>query len=196
MLGSLCFRAIYDVPIMHELHTLSCIGDMAIGGLGAWLILQSSSFKTRIQNLPKWLIVCFYVLFILVYLFRGDFLLSSFWLRVFERPLISIIIIAIILEQCFSKNSFYKMGSFRVPTRIGVITYGLYCLHVFVISTVRAFEKITGLNTEVWQVVFLQTIISLVISIVIGFISYRFFETPFLRLKQKFSYSKRGAAKI
>lgn len=194
--GSVAFRAIYDVPILNELHTLSCIGDMAIGGLGSWLMLQSPSFKNRVYNLPKSAIISIYFLFVLVFLFRGEFLLSNFWLRVLERPLISGIMLCIILEQCFAKNSFYKMSNFKLPTRLGVVTYGLYCLHVFVISATRGVTKMAGLNTKLWQVVFLETSISLFISVVISLLSYRFFEAPFLRLKEKFSYGGREPIQI
>jgi len=194
--GSVVFRAIYDVPILNELHTLSCIGDMAIGGLGAWLILQSTSFKNRIHNLPKQAIFFIYIVFVVVFLFRDEFMLSNFWLRVLERPIISGIMLCIILEQCFAKNSFYKMGRFKWASRLGIITYGLYCLHVFVISVTRGLTKMAGLNKHVWQVVFLETIVSLLISIGIGLISYRFLEAPFLKLKDKFYYGKKDIVQI
>ena len=104
--------------------------------------------------------------------------------------------LCIILEQCFAKNSFYKMGRFKWASRLGIITYGLYCLHVFVISVTRGLTKMAGLNKHVWQVVFLETIVSLVISIGIGLISYRFFEAPFLKLKDKFYYGKKDIVQI
>lgn len=186
--GSLIFRAMNDVPVLHEMHTLSCIGDMALGGLGAWLILETSSFKNKIANLPRWSILLIYLAFTLVFLFRDEFLLSSYWLRVFERLIISMIMLLIILEQCFAKNSFYKMGNFKVATRLGVVTYGLYCLHFIIISLTVGLTKKLGINSHVWQVVFLETFISLLITIGISLLSYRFFETPFLRLKEKFSF--------
>jgi peptidoglycan/LPS O-acetylase OafA/YrhL len=185
---SLVFRAMNDVPVLHEMHTLSCIGDMALGGLGAWLILETPSFKNKIANLPRWSILFIYLAFALVFLFRDEFLLSWYWLRVFERLIISMIMLLIILEQCFAANSFYKMGKFRIATRLGIVTYGLYCLHFIVISLTVGLTKKMGLNAHVWQVVFLETFISLVITIGISLLSYRFFEAPFLRLKEKFSF--------
>ena len=164
--GSLVFRALNDVPRLHEMHTLSCIGDMALGGLGAWLILENASFKSRIANLPRWFILFIYLAFVFVFLFRDEFLLSSYWLRVFERLIISAIILLIILEQCFAKYSFYKMGNFRVVSRLGVVTYGLYCLHFIIISLVVGLTKKLGFNSQVWQVVFLETLLSLLITLV------------------------------
>ncbi|MEP6713807.1 MAG: acyltransferase, partial [Ferruginibacter sp.] len=150
---SIIYRAFNDVPRLHEMHTLSCIGDMALGGMGAWLILQSASFKNKISQLPKWSIIMLYAVFAFVFLFRDEFLLSGYWLRVLERPLISTIMLMIILEQCYAKNSFYKMGNFKIPSRLGVITYGLYCLHFIIISLITGLTKLSGLNTKVWEVV-------------------------------------------
>jgi peptidoglycan/LPS O-acetylase OafA/YrhL len=188
--GSLIFRALNDVPKLHEMHTLSCIGDMAVGGLGAWLILESVSFKNTISNFPRGLIILVYASFIFVYLFRDEFLLASHWIRVFERFIISTIMLLIILEQCYAKHSFYKMEHFKIPSRLGLVTYGLYCIHFYLISVTVGLTKLLGLNKQVWQVVFLETIIGLMITIVIGLFSYRYFEAPFLKLKEKFSFIK------
>lgn len=188
LMGSLVFRALYDVPILHEMHTLSCIGDMALGGLGAWLILESPSFKKGINNLPKWVIVLIYAAFAFVFLFRDEFLLSTYVLRVFERLIISSIMLLIILEQCYAQHSFYKMGNFKIASRLGLITYGLYCLHFIIISATSALITKASLNTKVWQVIFLETIVALLITIAVSLFSYRYFEKPFLRLKEKFAF--------
>lgn len=185
--GSLVFRAFNDVPILHELHTLSCIGDMAIGALGAWLILESDKFKTMINNVPRAVIIAFYMAFIFVFLFRDELFLDNFILRVFERSIMSCIMLFIILEQCYASKSFYKMSSFKQASKLGLITYGLYCLHFIVISTTLAITKKLGLNNQVWEVLLLETSISLIITIVISWLSYRYFETPFLKFKDKFT---------
>lgn len=194
LVGSIVFRALNDVPILHEMHTLSCIGDMALGGLGAWCILETASFKQKIAALPRWSIVGIYVAFIFVFLFRDEFMLLNYPIRVFERLFISAIMLLIILEQCYSRNSFYKMQQFKIPTRLGVITYGLYCLHFIIISLTLGATKILGLNTAVWQVVFLETIIALLITIGVSLLSYGFFEKPFLRLKDKFAFAPKKVA--
>ncbi|MEO5943135.1 MAG: acyltransferase [Ferruginibacter sp.] len=189
--GSVVFRAFYDVPILHEMHTLSCIGDMAIGGLGAWLILETPAFKNKVTLLPKWSIILIYAAFLFAFLFRDKFLLSNYWLRVFERPFISAIMLLIILEQCYAKHSFYKMGTLKLASRLGIITYGLYCLHFIVISGVVGLTKLLKLNTHVWEVVFLETILALLISIGISILSYKYFETPFLKLKDRFAFTRK-----
>ncbi len=188
--GSIVFRAFNDVPILHEMHTLSCIGDMALGGLGAWLMLESAYFKTKIETMPKMLIIVIYAAFAFVFLFRDEFLLSTHWLRVFERLFISGIMLLIILEQCFAKNSFYKMGNFKMASRLGLITYGLYCIHFIIISIVAGLAKKMGLDKAVWQVILLQPVVSLAVTIPVCLLSFRYFETAFLKLKEKFAFKK------
>jgi len=192
--GSICYRAFNDVEILHEMHTLSCIGDMALGGLGAWCILETNNFKRKITGLPRIVIVGIYAAFVFVYIFRDEVLLSTYLLRVFERLLISSIMLLIILEQCYASNSFYKMKNFKIPTRLGVITYGLYCLHFIIISLTLGATKVFGLNDAVWEVIFLETIAGLLITIAVSLFSYRFFEKPFLKLKDKFAFTSKKIA--
>jgi peptidoglycan/LPS O-acetylase OafA/YrhL len=94
----------------------------------------------------------------------------------------------IILEQNFSKNSFYKMSDFKIASKLGVISYGLYCLHfIGILVTITITEKL-HINESLWSVLLLEPITALLITIIISKISYRFFESPFLRLKEKFAY--------
>jgi peptidoglycan/LPS O-acetylase OafA/YrhL len=189
LIVSIVFRSMNDVPILHEMHTLSCIGDMALGGLGAWLILESARFKKNVESLPRFAIVLIYLSFIFVFLFRDELLLTAYGLRIFERLFISSIMLLIILEQCFARHSFYKMGNFKIPSRLGLVTYGLYCIHFIVISIILGLTKLIGFNNKLWQVLLLEPMLSLLITIFISLISYHYFEAPFLKLKEKFAFS-------
>lgn len=80
------------------------------------------------------------------------------------------------------------MASLRSITKLGIYTYGLYCLHFIFISAVQGLTKKLGLNTEVWQVLFLETTISLAITIIVAKISFKYFESPFLKMKDRFGY--------
>ncbi|MDD2983964.1 MAG: hypothetical protein PHQ74_11325 [Crocinitomicaceae bacterium] len=73
---------------------------------------------------------------------------------------------------------------------MGKITYGLYCWHFVGILIVTTLTKKYAFNTQMWQVSILETLLALVLTIVISQLSYRIFEKPFLRLKDKFAYIK------
>lgn len=188
--GSLVFRACYNNEMIYEYHTLSCIGDMTTGAFAAWLFLQRESFRLWISNVPKWLIATVYAALILVFFFRDELIYSLPFLRVPERLLIAAVMAMVILEQNFARHSLFKMGDFKWVSKMGKITYGLYCLHfIAILITI----KLTGhfmFNTHLWQVMIVETLLSLVLSIVIAQLSYRWFEKPFLRLKDRFSYAR------
>jgi peptidoglycan/LPS O-acetylase OafA/YrhL len=186
--GSLVYRAFHDVHILHEMHTLSCIGDMAIGAMGAWLLLERPQFFKAIEQLPRAVIVSAYILFFMIFLFRDELMLDNYYMRIFERAVLAVTILVIIMEQCFSENSFYKMGNFKAVSRLGLITYSLYCIHFMVISATYGVINKTGMNQQVWQVLLIPTLISFIITFVVSRFSYKYFESPFLKLKDKFSY--------
>lgn len=184
---SITFRGLTNSDLLNEYHTLSCIGDMAIGALGAWLI-RKDHFKFVVENLKKYQILTVYLVFILVFLFRKELFFGNYILRVFERPFIALIILVLILEQNFAKNSFFKMKNFKAISKLGVITYGLYCLHFIGILITLTLMRKLNFSDNIFNVIIIETIVSLLITILISKISYRFFETPFLRLKEKFTY--------
>jgi peptidoglycan/LPS O-acetylase OafA/YrhL len=192
ILGSFVYRGFNDVPILHEMHTLSCIGDMAIGAFGAWLILEKPRFQPFIYDIPRWLIILIYLTLISVFLFRDEFMLQNHTLRIFERAFTSVVMLLVILEQCYSKNSFFKMSKFRLPSKLGLVTYGLYCLHFIIISLTVTLTNKFGLNTHTWQVIILETGISLVLTVIISWFSFKYFEAPFLKLKDRFGYFKKN----
>jgi peptidoglycan/LPS O-acetylase OafA/YrhL len=186
--SSLLFRAIYDNYYFREFHTLSCIGDMTIGATGAWLVYSSEKFKKFITNLKPWYILLIYVLFIIAYLYRRDLMRVAYEIRIFERSIIAMLIIMIILEQTFSVNSFFKIGSFKTISKLGVISYGLYCLHFIGLLITIKLVKLIGLHSNIYQVIFLEPAIALTITIIISKITYRYFESPFLKLKERFAF--------
>lgn len=188
IIGSLIFRAFNDSLVTHEHHTLSCIGDMAIGAFGAWLVNQFDEIKTYFMNISRWQIMLFYTLFFCCLFFRDELLYGSHVVRIFERSFIALIILLIILEQNYAKNSFFKLSRLVFISKLGVISYGLYCLHKLGILISINLTKIVGLNHEIWHVLVLETALALIVTVVISQLSYRFYESPFLKLKNKYSF--------
>ncbi|MCX6182862.1 MAG: acyltransferase [Bacteroidetes bacterium] len=188
IVGSFVFRANFDDPEIHEKHTISCIADMAMGSLGAWLIWMSARFRHLIENLSKLQIAVIYIFFFMAFFFREQLFYANYGMRIFERFFISIGILLIILEQCYAKNSFFKLSKFKFISGLGKITYGLYCLHFIAILITLVITRKLGLNSSVWEVLILETSIALVITIIISSLSFKYFEKPFLKLKEKFAY--------
>lgn len=187
IVSSFVFRAIYDSYLNHEMHTLSCTGDLIIGAMGAWLIQEKEGAKLIIENLKRSQIVVMYLAFIVILLFRKEILLSNYSVRIFERGIIAVIMLFIILEQNYARESFFKLSRFKFISKLGTISYGLYCLHFVGILITLTISKKLGFSNESWTVIFLETILSLVITIAISSFSYKYYEGYFLKLKDKFS---------
>jgi peptidoglycan/LPS O-acetylase OafA/YrhL len=184
---SLIFRALYPEPLIYEHHTLSCMGDLTIGAAGAYLCRQPE-FLSKIKYLSRFNIIIIYTCFFIVFFFRDELFDHNYYIRIFDRIIIASIMLMIILEQNFSMNSFYKMSDFKFASKLGVISYGLYCLHfIGILITITITQKL-HINENLWSVLIIEPILALVITIFISKISYRFFESPFLRLKEKFAY--------
>ncbi len=185
--SSVAFRASFDAANIHEMHTLSCIGDMAIGGWGAFLVYTKEDFKASIINIPKWAILFLYALLIVIFLFRDEAYQISWW-RPVERLFIAFTFLMVILEQTYAKHSFYKMKNIPLVGKLGRISYGLYCLHFIGILITLTITRKLGLNDSLGLVLILETAIALLTTILISAISYRVLERPFLKLKNRFSY--------
>lgn len=188
---SIVFRGVYDNPIWHEYHTLSCMGDLAIGAMGAWLIHEKSGVKRWIADFRKYQLVLIYALFILIFFFRAEILQSNYYIRSIERSLVAIVAVFIILEQNYARNSFIKFSRFKFASKLGVISYGLYCLHFIGILVAITLTSKLGWNTKLWQVLTLETGLAFVGTVIISLVSFHFWEKPFLKLKRKFSYIRR-----
>jgi peptidoglycan/LPS O-acetylase OafA/YrhL len=180
------FKAENDQII--ELHTFSCISDMMIGGIGAYFSFYSSYFINKVTTIPKSIIILVYISTFGVYILRREiFHLNTFTIAI-DRLIISILFLFIILEQNFSVNSFYKMGRFKNVSKLGQYTYGLYCLHMIgILIAATVLEKL-GLHRQVWQVLVVEGLLSLSITLALAYISYHFYEKKFLLLKNKFAF--------
>jgi peptidoglycan/LPS O-acetylase OafA/YrhL len=187
IITSIAFRIFNNSELLYEHHTLSCVGDLAIGGLGAWCISNSKKFFLWIENISKTTIYLVYIGFILIFIFRDEVFLIETSFKPFERIVIALFILLIILEQNYSKHSFYKMSRFKRISSLGKMTYGMYCLHFIGILVALKITSLLGINKMIWQVLILETTLALLITIAISKLSYSYFELPFLELKNRFS---------
>lgn len=182
--ASLVYRATH---INDETRTLGVISDMAMGGLGAYLSIKSKKFLKKIENIPGWLnllpwIMALVFIVFKYQLFTGDFLITI------KRLIIAFFFIWIILEQNFSRFSLFKISQLKIITRLGKYTYGLYCLHTIAVLILMIIMEKLGINRQSWQLWLIEFPLGILFSIFMAYISYRFFESKFLRLKDRFAF--------
>lgn len=187
---STIFRALYLHSTPIDWHTMGVISDMAIGGFAAYLMLTSRSFSEFVENMPKPVIVTIYLLTLLYIIVKHEIFASDL-MQVLKRIFMATTFVFIILEQNFSKRSLFKISNWKIVSRLGKYTYGLYCLHGIAVLTCLTILRQLGLTQSMWQLLFLQLPLSLLLSIFISWISYKYFESWFLKLKARFSYIDR-----
>lgn len=196
MIFSLVFRSFYntspeEVHAVRYFHTFSVIGDMALGGLFAYFTSYESKFRQFIVNMSKPLIIFIYVAAIGLYLFK-HLLFPCGIPIIFERLFIGTAFGLIILEQNFSKNSLFKMSRFKTISKLGVYTYGLYCLHLIGMFLVAKIIAKFNLDQSSVMIAWGSVFLSLLFSVGISLASYHFFEKWFLNLKDRFAVIVKG----
>jgi peptidoglycan/LPS O-acetylase OafA/YrhL len=94
------------------------------------------------------------------------------------------LVMAALLVSCVYREDHILRSLFRFypVRRIGQISYGMYLFHIEIIVLVMHFLHIEAQNGSI-RLFF----IALVFTVIAAEASFRFFETPFLRIKRNFS---------
>ncbi len=184
---SLIFRYLHvqDETILYY-HSLSVCGDLALGGLCAYYSIYSSGFKLFFEKLSQPSILGTYVVGML-WLIYSNGTNNSSYVPVFTRFLSTLFFAFIVLEQNYSKASFYKFSKSNLLNFWGKYTYGLYLLHpiaLLVSDILLRTTRITNLDNPIVSV--FRGFLSLGISLLLSYVSYEFYESYFLRLKKKY----------
>lgn len=185
------FRIMYHGKTGINDHTLGVITDMAVGGIGAYLIIYNDGFLNWIKKMSKALLLVVYALCLLFICFQQQLFYTNNAMFILQRIIMSSVFIIIILEQNFCINSFFKTGNFSIISKLGKYAYGLYCFHVIGILVSTTLLAKCSLNNYGWQMWLLELPFSLVITIVLSYLSYNYFESLFLKLKDRFASIKK-----
>jgi peptidoglycan/LPS O-acetylase OafA/YrhL len=180
ILISTIFRLIY--PSSH-LHTLSVISDIGIGGVLATLSFYNNAFLVLLKNLKKSTIIILYIIGFLFIYFPDIFLIDFY---AFRRTALGLFWGFIIVEQTFCQNSLYKISNIPFLSFLGNLTYGTYMYHSIIILIINSIWIKYGIFSKSIYIFYLQTFIILFLTLIVSIISYRYFEKPFLNLKEKF----------
>ncbi len=186
IVASLVYRSLHagDASRLY-LHTFSVMSDLAVGGLLAYSARYQTAIFRFIRDCPRAFIVSVYLaLFAAVYWYR-DWSEASLAMRVGERLILSLGFAFVIGEQCFARHSFFKLGRLGFLNYLGIISYGLYCLHMYAMMLFQKLQASFHLPSS--PLVFYTGLLCiLALSILCSILSYRFFEKPLLRFKARF----------
>lgn len=155
---------------------------MAIGGIGAYYLFTKDDVLSIIYNKVIFL-VSITMVPVLIYI-TPDVLQDGIHI------VYSILFLIIILN--ISNGKMFRKNENIILNYLGKISYGLYMYHLMIIPFVLyVFKNTISISSEgLSNILIYAGTISL--TIVISSISHHFLETPFIKLKSKFSPVKSG----
>ena len=159
---------------------------MAIGAIGAWLVFER---KERVLG----------VLFskpvqLLTYIATAFAVFTTRGKPILQYGLHSVLFCIIILNVAANEHSLLKLRA-GVFTLLGNISYAMYLLHEIAIGAVmRAITSATGSRFDGLPSNVALYIGGSVATMGVATLAYKFFELPFLRLKDRYAVVKSGAS--
>jgi len=154
------------------------IGAMAIGGIGAYLVVfKKDAILNFIYRIDFQIFINLSLLFCL---YKGLIV------RFLHPELYSIMFCIIILNVSTNPKSLYKLEN-KVLNFLGKISFGLYLYHApLVFLSIRLFAPFLFQEFNYFWGNILLYSISLALSILVSYLSYQLMEKRFLNLKEKF----------
>jgi peptidoglycan/LPS O-acetylase OafA/YrhL len=190
LLASILFRALHPELAMRSWHTFSCMGDLATGAIGAY-ILSTEKGRALIERAGPATTIAWHALTIGAYLFIGPVQTHLGGMVTFPA-LFAVAATGTILLQCAGTFTPARLPTAGPLAAMGRISYGLYCLHMVALLAVLQVMQRLSLGHEVWHVVILQPVAALLLSVILAWASNRYLERPFLKLKDRFAYIRRN----
>ncbi len=159
-------------------NTFGSMADLSIGTLLAVICFEKDAVFDYLKKLRARYIVLIYCLG-LIHLYSYEFGYGHHFLT-------SLFMAFVIFEQSFSENSIVKLGQFKIISKLGTYTYGFYLLHTIANFIVHNILRKVEFNALIKDLVAFP-ILSLLLTITLGYLSYNLLEMPFLAIKKKYS---------
>lgn len=166
-------------------HSLSVSGDLAMGGLAAWLGFYSGAFRDMLHSLRTPVRFLLLMLITLI-IFHHRFLLDPGVISVGGRFLLCLCFAWLICDQCFARKEHLSLSKLTYFTRIGIISYGFYCYHMFVIMALQKFNLVMGYTVISTLLFYAEFAVAFLITLGISVASYYLLEKQFLKLRPRF----------
>lgn len=153
---------------------------MLIGAIGAVLFFKKNQFfilasTHKIVQLAAWLII----LLALINLYH----IAS----VFDNEIVSVVTLIIIVGQITMKNRFINLEK-NIFNFIGTISYGIYVIHPLVLFFLEKILNAFAINSILKY--FLVYFLGITVTILLAYVSYKYFEKRFLKMKKPFTVIK------
>lgn len=173
-LGCILLSMIYELP---GKHTLTSMIYLSAGSIFAYLAFYKPNIRKKITEVNPIIFVSIIILLIAF--------IQMVYIPYLKTGIIALLIGYIIVYQSYTQTFEFR----RIPLfeRVGKYTYSLYLCHVicnFIVYTF--FEKILHIEDTLLNTLAIKPIFSLILSVIVSILSYSYFESFFLVLKEKY----------
>lgn len=154
---------------------------MAAGGLCAWWLHRH---RDRFLALP---VFANRIVQIVLFAILADYYLSNFahWGGMADEGVQLILYPWLIVNVAANPRNVLPVEN-RVFDYLGTISYGIYMLHMIAVYGTSGFFKLTGWwRSPLWLYMTLFYAMAFGATFLLAHLSYRFLESPFLRLKEQ-----------
>ncbi|MFK7809161.1 MAG: acyltransferase family protein [Saprospiraceae bacterium] len=159
-------------------HSLSAVNELAIGGLVAYFAFYKPiKLKIILSKVSQRITGLVYTLGFIFLFFNKEMIEWLPFLAYIRKPLMALFFVFILIEQSYSSNSVVKFRQFKGLSFLGKISYGVYLLHMV------AIQIVLGVVSYIYVPIAIQILAVFVLTFLLSYLSYRFFESPFLKLK-------------
>jgi peptidoglycan/LPS O-acetylase OafA/YrhL len=191
IIGSIIFRLLnYNDGIVLYYNTFSVLLDLGLGGLMAYLIKENGKIRSFFQNSSTFTHLSFFILsFCLV--FWSDSIFSFKYGDAIGRLFISFSFALIIAAQAMTKSKTkLNLGNISFANKWGKYTYGIYLIHPIAITLIDVLVRVLHFPKTNFISLFLMGLVGFFLTLFLSKISYKYYESKFLKLKDKFTAIK------
>lgn len=164
---------------------LTRAGELAAGGFFA-LCYRDESWKQIERSAPKILVISI-VGFLLSALLSRSFQLRSPVAMIYGLAFITLFWASFVALSLREQGLVSRLMNLSWLRWLGTISYGVYIFHVLLIPV---YQKVTSLlvpHAGRNQFLVVEAFVTTVLSFFFAWLSFRFYETPFLSLRKRFA---------
>lgn len=165
-----------------KIHTLYAMPNFCFGALIAFVCHSKNKSYNFFKSLSRYFYGSIYFALVAFNVLQN---FSIIHLDIIIQALFNSICYALILfDQTFNDKRLFNAGNFKVLNYLGRISYGLYIYHLLIISfMIKIFHFFISSQERLTNI--LYSLISLLTTILVAHVSFRYFESYSLKLKER-----------
>ena len=178
---------IFSNQLVSRVDLFSNLDYFAISGLLGYMVAVNYKRVAQLVNrIPQWgrwayIIMVLLMLYYLAAIFEHD----TWFLKVFDYTIKAIIFTGLLLVF-IPQDSKIRFSEKNIFTKLGKISYGLYVYHIVWVHVIYKFYIDYGIEVDTLKSYGLFVFITFTGTVITAYLSYRYFEKPILKLREKY----------